>query len=257
MKKITFFCMMLVFLLPFNLLAQYTKMIDILEDTESEMNDGKLTLRFFDAETAQTVKDASVTITGVGEFTSDSFGKVRFDKQKDGKYAFRFSKNGYVSADYQFEVIAETIFFNRFSVCPRTELGAIRIVLDWDRSPADLDLHLIKSGSYHISFHDMIKSADGTAQLDRDDMDGFGPETITINKTDNTGSYSCFVHDYSDKSNPETSNLSRSKAVLRIYNNNELKDTFYIPRDKKGNVWSVFEIKHGEVIDVNKVSGTN
>ncbi len=257
MKNFTFFCMILGCLLPLNLLAQYTKMIDVLEDTESEMNDGKLTLRFFDAQTGQPVKDAKITLAEIGEFSSDAFGKVRFAKVKDGKYAFTFSKNEYISASYQFEVIAETIFYNRFSVCPRTELGAIRIVLDWDKSPADLDLHLIKSGSYHISFHDMLKSADGTAQLDRDDMDGFGPETITINKTDNTASYSCFVHDYSDSSNPKTSNLSRSKAVLRIYNNNELKDTFYIPRDKTGNVWTVFEIKHGEVIDVNKVSGEN
>ena len=257
MKKITFLFLLSVLLLPINLMAQYTKMLDVLDDTETEMNDGKLTLRFFDAETGQTVKDANIVLNGIGEFASDAFGKVRFEKIKDGKYAFRFSKNGYISADYQFEVIAETIFFNRFSVCPRTELGAIRIVLDWDRSPSDLDLHLVKSGSYHISFHDMVKSADGTAQLDRDDMDGFGPETVTINKVDNTAGYTCYIHDYSDKSNPKTKNLSQSKSVLRIYNNNELKDTFYIPRDKTGNVWTVFEIKRGQVIDVNKVSGTN
>ncbi|MEI6751745.1 MAG: hypothetical protein WCK78_01125 [Paludibacter sp.] len=257
MKRITFICLLSALLLPVNMLAQYSKMVDVLEDTESEMNDGKQTLRFFDAKTGQTVKDGVITISGIGEFRSDSLGRVRFDKVKDDKYTFHFTKNGYISADYQFEVIEETIFLNRFSVCPITELGAIRIVLDWSRHPSDLDLHLIKSGSYHISYQDMQKSADGAAQLDRDDMNGYGPETITINKTDNTANYICFVHDFSDKSNPRTSALSRSKAVLRVYDNNQLKDTFYVPRDKTGNKWSVFEIKRGEIIDINKLSGSN
>ena len=55
-----------------------------------------------------------------------------------------------MKAKYKFEVVAETIFFNRYTVSPVTKLGAIRIVLDWDRRPSDLDLHVIKEGSYHI-----------------------------------------------------------------------------------------------------------
>jgi uncharacterized protein YfaP (DUF2135 family) len=136
-------------------------------------------------------------------------------------------------------------------------LGALRIVLDWDKSPADLDLHLVKSGGYHISYHNTIVASDGSAQLDRDDQDGYGAETITINRTDNNAVYTCYVHDYSNSSKNNSRYLSRSKAVVRVYNNNELTDTFYIPRDVKGNKWTVFQIRNATVEGVMRVSDGN
>lgn len=232
---------------PIYISGQYKKMLDVLEDTDTETVDGKLAIRFFDAKTGNAVNEALVSIEGVGDFTSDLQGRVLIDKQKDGKYAFRFKKNGYVPAVYEFEVIAETIFFNRFSVCPVTELGALRIILDWDRSPADLDLHLVKEGSYHISYQNSKVVSDVSAQLDRDDRNGYGPETITLNKTDNNATYTCYVHDFTHNSKNHSRDLSRSKAVVRVYNNNELTDTFYILKDHAGNKWSVFQIRHGRI----------
>jgi len=232
-------------------------MLDVLEDTETETNDGKLTLRFFDAKTGDPVNGATVSIQEAGDYTSDLSGKVLLDKLKDGKYTFRFSKQGYVSAVYEFEVITETIFFNRFSVCPKTELGALRIILDWGKSPADLDLHLVKEGGYHISYHNTIAAADGSAQLDRDDRDGYGPETITINRTDNDATYTCYVHDYTNSNKNNNRNLSHSKAVVRVYNNNELTDSFYIPKDGAGNKWSVFQIRNGRVEGLMRVGDGN
>ena len=72
-----------------------------------------------------------------------------------------------------FEVIAGTIFWNRFTVSPNIEMGSIRIVLDWDKKPKDLDAHFVKEGDYHISYHNMKVSDDGSARLDRDDQNGF------------------------------------------------------------------------------------
>lgn len=232
---------------PIYISGQYNKMLDVLEDTDTETVDGKLAIRFFDAKTGNAVNDALVAIEGVGDFTTDLKGRVLIDKLKDGKYAFRFKKDGYVSAIYTFEVIAETIFFNRFSVCPVTELGALRIILDWDRSPADLDLHLVKEERYHISYQNSKAAGDGSAQLDRDDRDAYGPETITLNKTDNKATYTCYVHDFSHSSKNHSRDLSRSKAVVRVYNNNELTDTFFVLKDRTGNKWSVFQIRQGKV----------
>lgn len=257
MKSKQFILTLILISLPFCISGQYKKMLDVLEDTENEANQGKFALRFFDAITGDPVNDATVSIQDLGDFTSDLSGKVLFDIQKDGKYSFKFIKKDYITAIYQFEVVAGTIFFNRFSVCPKTELGALRIVLDWDKSPADLDLHLVKEGSYHISYHNSISSGDGSAQLDRDDRDGYGPETITINKTDNTANYTCFVHDYSNRSSTNSVHLSRSKAVVRVYNNNELTDTFYVPSNRKGNKWSVFQIHLGQIVGEMRLSNEN
>ena len=242
---------------PICVSSQYKKMLDVLEDTQTEQSEGKFSLRFFDAKTGEVVNDAKISIQGVGDFTTDLVGKVVFNKLQDAKYAVKFSKEGYISAVYEFEVIAETIFFNRFSVCPRTELGALRIVLDWDKSPADLDLHFVKEGAYHISFHNTIATADGIAKLDRDDQDGYGAETVTINKIDNNATYTCYVNDFTHNTKNQSRDLSRSKAVVRVYNNNELTDTFYVPQNKAGNKWSVFQIIKADVIGSMRVADGN
>lgn len=245
MKRILILAIIAV--LTYSLPAQIDKMRGVLEDVQTELNDGKFTLRFFDALTGDEVPDAKVNIKGIGEFTTDPGGKVLFDMQADGLYYFTFSKNGYVTANYRFEVVANTIFYNRFTVSPRTELGAVRIVLDWDRSPADLDLHLVKEGAYHISYRNMQNSGDGAARLDRDDTTGYGPETITIYRTDNQAVYTCYVMDYSNNANASSNDLSKSKATIRVYNNNELTHTFYVPVGKAGNLWQVFQINKGQV----------
>jgi hypothetical protein len=239
--------------MPFVLQAQINKMKDILEDVQTEQNDGKFTLRFFDALTGVGVDDARVEIINQGEFVTDAAGRVLFDMLPEGIYYFKFSKKGYIAAQYKFEVVANTIFYNRFSVSPRTELGAVRIVLDWDQSPSDLDLHLIKEHAYHISYRNKINSGDGAAQLDRDDTDSYGPETITINKTDNEAVYYCSVVDYTNIARNNTNALSKSKAVVRVYNNNELADTFYVPLSGNGNNWQVFKISKGNITGIYQI----
>jgi hypothetical protein len=232
--------------------AQYQKMLGVLEDTETEMNEGKLTLHFSNALNGEAVPDAALSIPDVGDFTSDLDGKVLFDKIGDGVYPFTFSKDGFISAKYSFEVVAGTIFFNRFSVSPRMEMGCMRIVLDWGKKPADLDLHLVKEHAYHISYRNQIKSDDGTVVLDRDDTDGFGPETVTINQTDNQASYTCYVHDYSNMNAGKSDKLSQSKATLRVYNNNQLMETYTVPFGLTGNKWIVFQLNAGQIQSVHK-----
>lgn len=228
--------------------AQIDKMKDLLEDTDTELNDGKLTLRFFDALSGDPVTGGLIVIENGETLTTDAEGKVQFAMPEDGMYPFRFKKEGFIEASYKFEVVASTVFFNRFTVSPFTKLGALRIVLDWDRRPADLDLHLIKEGSYHVSYRDTRATADGAAQIDRDDTNGYGPETITINRTDQTAIYTCYIVDYTNQTNTASRALSQSKATVRVYNNNELTDSFFVTRDRKGTRWMVFQVVNGKVV---------
>ncbi len=255
MKRILIFTMIMT--LSFAAKAQIDKMRGVLEDVQTEMHQEKFTLRFFDALTGDEVPDAQVSIKGIGDFTTDPGGKVLFDMQPDGLYYFAFTKKGYITANYRFEVVANTIFYNRFTVSPRTELGAVRIVLDWDRTPADLDLHLVKEGAYHISYRNMQNSGDGAARLDRDDTNGYGPETVTIYRADNQAVYTCYVIDYTNGTNASSSALSKSKATVRVYNNNELTHTFYVPVGKPGNKWNAFQIIRGEVQGVFTIGRAN
>lgn len=60
-----------------------------------------------------------------------------------------------------------------------TNLDGMRVVLSWGEKPFDLDSHLIFPGG-HIYFD----SKEGTdANLDVDDTDSYGPETVTISKS--------------------------------------------------------------------------
>ena len=240
-------------LLPIFALAQYEKMLEAMEDEMETMENGKLVLRFINAENGNPVEGASVNIEGVGEYTSDMQGKVLIDPPDDKTYAFHFTKADFIPATYQFEVVAGTIFENRFLVSPIIDFGALRVVLDWGKSPADLDLHLVKEGDYHISYQNMHISNDGTAKLDRDDLKGFGPETITVKSIDNNATYTCYIKNFSDKKSPRSKALSKSKARVQVYGNNQLLKSYAITVDQKGTTWIVFNIMNGKIVDKNVV----
>ena len=145
--------------------------------------------------------------------------------------------------------MAGTLFFNRFSVSPKLPLGSVRIVLDWGENPKDLDAHFVKEGGYHISYRNMKVSADGIAKLDRDDIDSYGPETITAKKINRSAKYYFYVHDFTNKSDYLNRGLSKSKASVKVYvGDNELLHIFKVPNDLAGNEWRVFEIKNGQII---------
>ncbi|MDA3867792.1 MAG: carboxypeptidase regulatory-like domain-containing protein [Salinivirgaceae bacterium] len=251
MKSILFSIIMLV--LAGTTFAQKDKMLDVLDDEMELMDNDNQTLRFFDSQDGEPVADATVTITDIGEYTTDEEGKIRFPNQPDGYLEVTFKKEGYITATFDVEIVAEMIFFNRFSMSPKMDIGHMRIVLDWDQTPADLDAHLVKENNYHISYRNTQVLSDGTGRLDRDDMDGYGPETITISDIDDNANYEYYVHNYSDRNNPNSNGLSKSKGTVKVFANNQFLGTVEIPLGPRGLEWSVFIIKNGEIEITNEV----
>ena len=230
-------------------LAQFEQMKQKMNDVLLEFEEDIFTLRFFDAVSGDPVNNASISIANIGEFTTDGEGKITFPRQPDGMLSVHFKKDEYIPASFDVEVIAETMFFNRFSVSPVLSIDQFRVVLDWDQSPNDLDAHFIKERHYHISYRNTRVLSDGTGQLDRDEMRGYGPETITVEQIDSDGNYLYSVHNYSQKINPRATPLSRSKATVRVYGNNELLKTYMVPSTHRGETWNVFRIINGQVVD--------
>lgn len=254
MKTKSYFIFLTFIFINLSVVAQIDKMREKLDDAMVELDDGLLTLRFNDAETGKPVSNAEVKITSVGTFTSDALGRVRFPvPEKDGTYAVHVDCEGYIVVDFPIEVIAQTIFYNRFSLSKKMPIGQLRVVLEWDEKPKDIDAHLIKDGDYHISYRNMMVSSDGVARLDRDDRDSYGPETITVKNIDDSDSYSYYVHNYSNRDKPNSDNLSNSKANVKVYGDNKLLETFNIPMDTKGTYWQVFTITDGQINRVNVV----
>lgn len=129
-------------------------------------------------------------------------------------------------------------------------LDGMRIVLDWGKSPADLDSHLTYPGSDVFFMNRQGKDAN----LDVDDVDGYGPETITIEKKHPGEKYLYAVHNYTDGDKKGSSALSTvSKAKVFVYVGSSLVRTFYPPKNKVGNTWVVFGVgDNGEFYDINK-----
>ena len=135
-----------------------------------------------------------------------------------------------------------------------TNLDGMRVVLSWGEKPFDLDSHLIFPGG-HIYFD----SKEGTdANLDVDDTDSYGPETVTISEKHFGESYIYAVQDYSNKGLPNSNYLSASKAKVFVYVGSSLVRSYSVPAGKRGNIWTVFKLNpNGEFEDINSVTSAN
>jgi tetratricopeptide (TPR) repeat protein len=129
-------------------------------------------------------------------------------------------------------------------------LDSVRIVLSWGLVPEDLDSHLVYAGN-HIYF-DAKKGAQ--AWLDVDDIDSYGPETITIDKKRYGTPYTYAVHDFSNQ-RADDRLLSESGARVFVYVGQSLVKTYYVPSGI-GDVWTVFRITgDGDIEDIDALSG--
>ncbi|MCT9846350.1 hypothetical protein N7563_20010 [Leclercia adecarboxylata ATCC 23216 = NBRC 102595] len=131
-------------------------------------------------------------------------------------------------------------------------LDSMRVVLGWGRLPSDLGSHMVYPGS-HIFFRNKLGK---NGNLDVDDINSYGPETITLNRRENGQSYIYAVHDYSDKDEPDTHSLSNSEAKVFVYVGESLVRTYYVPKNKPGNLWTVFKVnENGAIEDLNSING--
>ncbi len=133
------------------------------------------------------------------------------------------------------------------------DLNSMRIVLNWGKKPSDLDSHLSYKNQ-HIYWE---RKQGLEANLDVDDVDSYGPETVTIDRRLEGQYYVYSVHDFSDRTQPNTTNLSNSQAKVMVYTGESLIRSYYVPTGQTGNLWTVFRISpEGEIQDINRMSGT-
>jgi hypothetical protein len=134
--------------------------------------------------------------------------------------------------------------------------------LNWGKDPQDLDAHLmtpiIEGKQYEVYWGEKGSSSEAPyAQLDVDDRNSFGPETITIARTF-PGVYHYFVHNFGDEWTPPTGELTNSAAVVQIYTAAGLVETFHVPTDGAGRYWHVCTVDGTTlaVTPINKITNT-
>ena len=190
-------------------------------------------------------KNGSQTVIG----NTDANGNVTLnaDFADDVNATIIIKKNGFST------LVAKCPCANlTYAISPVMQnLDGMRIVLSWGAKPSDLDAHLAY-GNNHVYFSN--KTGDN-ANLDVDDTNSYGPETITIDQKNFGQNYVFSIHDYSDQTNPNTYDLSNSQAKVFVYIGQSLVRTYYITPNKIGNLWTVFKINtNGEMEDINSMN---
>ncbi|KFC11270.1 TPR domain protein [Trabulsiella guamensis ATCC 49490] len=194
--------------------------------------------------------------------------------QRNGESAVRAATNaqGQATLESAFPDTSDTLlivkksgFSNLVVKCPcngmsyalspvLTGLDSMRVVLTWGAQPDDLDSHIIYQGN-HIYYEQ--KEGDN-GNLDVDDTDSYGPETITLTARQQGQSYVYAIHDFTDRESPNSSRLSESQAKVFVYVGESLVRTYYVPQQKIGNLWTVFKITpSGDFVDINQIEGVN
>jgi hypothetical protein len=136
---------------------------------------------------------------------------------------------------------------------PNAAIGEIRVVLTWGDTPPDLDALLqVPSGSVVSWLNPGSCSVAPFACLDVDDVDGRGPETITISQT-LQGTYVFAVEHYAGDAPGGATDptLSNSGALVEVYNGNSRVAAFPVPTGRQGRQWIVFSYSAGVITPVN------
>lgn len=209
---------------------------------------GELILSLKDAVTCQPLSNAEVVIAGKA-YQSDSFGDVELDgmdfSAMDSRLKMKVSHPQYANYQTRLRFEAGTLVKRRFLLSKKMDIGKWRFVLTWSKRPRDLDLHL-QGDDFHISYQD--KKSSGSAKLDRDARHGYGPETITLNKTRVDSVYQLFVHNYS------SAFPFNGQATLDVYQGNALRHSLNLPSSRKPYLMLGEVIEHQFVPNVAAMS---
>lgn len=209
-----------------------------------ELNDAQTKGRALPGVTIRVASPAGVN-TASGTTGADGRWTTRL---APGSYRVSYRLDGFVpyeseATDIRHEGQLVTVSLSR--LLESTESGGreVRIILNWgsDRAQVrDADSHIAchcGAPEHHVFYGQRSHvTATHAVQLDVDDTDWGGPETITLGPLA-PGSYLYWVHDYSGP--PAT--LGASDVVVRVIVGAEQQGEFRVPRGLTGPDWRPFK----------------
>ncbi len=188
---------------------------------------------------------------------ADSYGwyEVTLDP---GNYTVYTEADGY-QADYSSILVigGEYTSNQNCTLTPILNDGEVRIVLTWGDYPSDLDSHLVGpsyDGEFHVYYSDMThyEYSELYSRLDVDDTSSYGPETTSIYYS-LAGTYTFYVHDYSNRNSSFSTAMATSGATVKVYiAGQEEPMVFYVP-NQEGTLWTVCTIRNGVVTPINEM----
>ena len=191
--------------------------------------------------------------------SSDDYGYYYFSLPP-GNYTVQAQAEGYMSGTATvLSVGGEDRYDQDCTLTPYLKEGEMRVVLTWGRYPEDLDSHLVgprpDGDRFHV-YYDQQNSYYGYTlydNLDVDDTTSYGPETTSV-YVGVSGTYTYYVHDYSNRGSSTSASMSTSGAQVKLYIYSlEEPIVFNVP-NQAGTLWTVFTVTDGVVTPVNAMS---
>jgi hypothetical protein len=239
---------------------------DAATDDESR-NCADLTVMVNNAVTGEGIPYASVDIGGGNMLQADEWGAVSSTGLSEGTMEVSVSAEGFGSSAMHIPLICtdegNSIAFNLNPTEGENALSSneIRAVLSWGLDPTDLDAHFTgpspgqpadfanEEERFHMYWNAEIATGGGVALLDVDDVDSYGPETITLSPAMGEtqlrpGTYRYTVYHYAGLG------MIDDSVTVELYVGTDSARTFKPPvddngimfPDTEGNIWTVFEL---------------
>lgn len=181
--------------------------------------------------------------------TSAADGTYVIPNVPAGNYTVQVSGAGYATT-FQTVISAGANSANQnIFVSPSLGADEVRVVLAWGSKPRDLDSHLeygdsaCRDGGYHCQVVWNQKSKiSGDLKLDVDDVDGFGPETVTVKGgawAKPRRGYSVFNYDTVNRSS-DPGSISTSGATVKVFKSTGLVRSYNAGPGQVNAWWQIF-----------------
>ena len=201
---------------------------------------GNASLTIKDAQTGNVMPNVAFVIrkgmnttTGTALTTaiSNANGVVSLTGLDAGNYTGVIDETGYIKTVFNFTVIGGRSKSYEVHVSPILSGQQIRFVLSWGANPRDLDSH-ITGNNIHVYYRTPVAQG---INLDVDDVDGYGPETVTVNLgVAPEGTYSYYVHRYAG-----SGTIRNSGATVKVYRGSTLIKRYSAEQAESGDIWRV------------------
>ena len=110
-------------------------------------------------------------------------------------------------------------------------------------------------GRFHTFYHNKNYYYNGMQydNLDVDDITSYGPETTSV-YVGLDGTYTFYVHNYTDRGSSTSSRMSTSGAQVKLYMAGMEEPLVFNVPNQPGTLWKVFSVNDGEVTPINTMS---
>ena len=133
----------------------------------------------------------------------------------------------------------DTIFArtDQWDIVGTIEPTSLVITLWWDTNKTDIDLHVSPDdGTNHCCYWNMTA---GDMVLDYDDVNGYGPEHVTVDKVTGTKTYKIKVYYYADHNESETTTATTANITAAVSGETKLSASHLMTVESTSSSWGI------------------